>query len=81
MIDRNAPTKAIPALPPNFAKNFIEGGWRQLERVYGCRDDVILAWMAMCGGVEAMQQRRGQYIAERKRQAEAALRPRPRMIA
>lgn len=59
------PTKAVPDLPENFAKNFIEGGWRRLERVYGCRDDVILAWMAMCGGLEVMQQRRRQFLRER----------------
>lgn len=81
MNSRAAPTKAIPALPPNFEANFLEGGWRMVERVYGCRDDVILAWMAQLGGVEQLQARRREHQQERVAIAEAAMRTKPRNAA
>lgn len=53
-----------PPLPPNFVKNFIDGGWRKVERMYGARSDVNRKWLHMAGGDELIAQRR---IAKRKR--------------
>lgn len=73
---RLAPTKAVPDLPPNFARHFVEGGWRAVERHYGCRDDVVLAWMEVCGGVAVMQQRRRDWLKRKSDVARRALCPR-----
>lgn len=73
---KTPPTKAVPDLPPNFARNFIEGGWRRLERVYGCRDDVILSWMEQCGGIEHLRAERNRWMAEQMRVAREKLGPR-----
>jgi hypothetical protein len=67
---RYIPTRAIPPLPPSFESNFIAGGWRQVERVYGCRDEVILKWIEMCGGEELYAKRR-----EARRQVATAVTP------
>lgn len=69
MRNRLAPTKALPPTPPHFAENFVKGGWRRVERVYGCRDDVVLKWIELCGGMDALRARR---IAWLRTQAEAA---------
>jgi hypothetical protein len=68
---RDVPTRAVPRLPPNFARNFVEGGWRQLERVYGCRDDVLLKWFEMAGGLVSLQQRRRDWLREQSAVAQA----------
>jgi len=44
--------------PPEFADQFILGGWRQVERVYGARTDVILKWIEVNGGLADLQRRR-----------------------
>lgn len=49
---RSPPTKALPPLPPGFRDNFIRGGWRLCERMYGCRTDRLLAWHQKAGGEE-----------------------------
>ena len=48
---RSPPTKTLPPLPPGFRDNFIKGGWRLCERMYGCRTDRLLAWHQIAGGV------------------------------
>lgn len=40
----------LPGEPGEFARCFIEGGWRRLERVYGARTDRLVAWMHLAGG-------------------------------
>lgn len=42
-------TKLIPPPPPEFAHEFATGGWRRVERLYGARTDMLLAWAAQCG--------------------------------
>jgi hypothetical protein len=54
----SAQVRLIGPPPPEFADQFILGGWRQVERVYGARTDVILKWIAVCGGLEDLQARR-----------------------
>lgn len=66
---RWTPTNAIPEVPPNFARNYIEGGWRMVERIYGCRHDVILKWFEQCGGLETLQVQRRQYLRDRMQAA------------
>lgn len=36
--------------PPNFCQNFVRGGWRKAERMYGSRTEVIVNWYHVCGG-------------------------------
>jgi hypothetical protein len=74
---RPLPTRAIAPVPPNFVRNFVEGGWRRLERVYGCRDDVILTWMEISGGLEAMQDQRRAYQREQTEAARQRYAPSP----
>ena len=50
-------------LPPNFVANFLEGGWRKIERMYGARTDVNVKWLHMAGGDELIARRK---IAKRK---------------
>jgi hypothetical protein len=42
-------TKVPTPAPPNFRANFERGGWRLVERMYGCRTDQLLAWMVQTG--------------------------------
>ena len=44
-------TKIIPPPPPEFAEQFAIGGWRQVERLYGARTDLILKWIDQTGAV------------------------------
>lgn len=55
---RPPPTKGVPPVPPNFARNFVEGGWRKIERLYGARDDRLLKWIELSGGRELYRGRR-----------------------
>jgi len=41
--------KAKPP-PPHFVENFVRGGWRKVERMYGSRTDVLRNWFHICGG-------------------------------
>lgn len=72
MNHRLAPTKAVPNLPPHFEQHFIEGGWRRVERVYGCRDEVVLKWIEVCGGMDAMKGKRAKWVRERAEEARQA---------
>ena len=48
----------IPAVPPRFAEIFVEGGWRDVERMYGARTDLLLKWIEMSGGADLYRRRR-----------------------
>lgn len=48
----------LPGEPGEFARCFIEGGWRRLERVYGARTDRLVAWMHLAGGSALDEARR-----------------------
>lgn len=48
----------LPGEPGEFARCFIEGGWRRLERVYGARTDRLVAWMHLAGGTALDEARR-----------------------
>lgn len=58
---RRAPTRLIPPAPPEFADEFIAGGWRRVERLYGARTDLLLKWVEMSGG-EALHARRREHM-------------------
>jgi hypothetical protein len=64
---RGPSTKAVPPVPPNFVENFIVGGWRKIERMYGARDDRLLKWIEMSGGDDLyrarLERRRGAAVA------------------
>ncbi len=44
------PLRHIPPCPPEFAEQFVEGGWRRVERIYGARTDLLLKWIETSGG-------------------------------
>lgn len=48
----------IPSVPPYFADDFIRGGWREVERLYGARTDLLLKWIELCGGDELYERRK-----------------------
>jgi hypothetical protein len=52
------PTKIIAPPPPEFRQQFIIGGWRRVERIYGARTDTIRKWIDMLGGLAALQAER-----------------------
>lgn len=52
------PPRHIPPCPPEFAEQFISGGWRRVERIYGARTDLLLKWVEMCGGPKLYAERR-----------------------
>lgn len=70
MIGQRLQPRPIPACPPEFAREFVEGGWRRVERLYNARTDLLLKWIEMSGG-EAL------YAARRARSRPlAAVKPR-----
>ncbi len=54
---RRPPTRLIQPAPPEFAEEFVRGGWRRVERLYGARTDTLLKWIEMCGGQELHKRR------------------------
>lgn len=52
------PLRYIPPCPPEFAEQFVAGGWRRVERIYGARTDLLLKWIEACGGVALYARRR-----------------------
>ena len=48
----------IPPVPPYFADDFVRGGWREVERLYGARTDLLLKWIELSGGEKLYQRRR-----------------------
>ncbi|WP_010337794.1 hypothetical protein [Sphingobium yanoikuyae] len=64
---RRPSSKLIPPLPPEFAQQFVEGGWRRIERVYGARNDLVRKWIAMAGGERELKRLRREYMAGRRK--------------
>lgn len=56
--DKRLPTSTLPPVPPGFRDAFIRGGWRLVERNYGCRTDRLVAWHQLAGGAELDAERR-----------------------
>lgn len=50
--------RQVPACPPEFAAEFIAGGWRRVERIYNARTDLLLKWIEMSGGEKLYASRR-----------------------
>lgn len=63
-----APTKAVSRVPPNFVENFVEGGWRRVERVYGT-SRCVWQWVEMAGGADRLQSMRREYLKARTEMA------------
>jgi hypothetical protein len=55
---RGPSTKCIPPVPPHFVDNFLSGGWRKIERMYGARDDRLLKWIELSGGCDLYRARK-----------------------
>jgi hypothetical protein len=41
--------RGVSQPPPEYADNFIKGGWRLVERLYGARTLVHIKWLHICG--------------------------------
>lgn len=39
----------IEPVPHDFAEQFVIGGWRRVENVFGMRTAVVLRWLDECG--------------------------------
>lgn len=48
----------VPPVPEGFARRFVSGGWREVERIYGARTDLLIKWIEMSGGDELHALRR-----------------------
>lgn len=57
--------RPIPPCPEDFEEQFILGGWRQVERVFGARTKLLLKWIDMCGGQELYDKRKAE-LRERR---------------
>lgn len=56
-----------PPPPDEYAEQFIKhGGWRRVERLYGCRTDMHRKWQTLLGGIEELQRRRKEYLDSEK---------------
>lgn len=67
------PAERFPPLPEGFRDRFIDptarGGWRGVERAYRARREVIMRWIAECGGPKQLAAARKAAIALMKEQA------------
>lgn len=66
----------VPAVPPSFADRFVAGGWREVERLYGARTDLLLKWIQMSGGEDLHKRRRAHLKANGTRSNHAGGNPR-----
>jgi len=75
------PIDRFPPLPEGFRDRFIDpttrGGWRGVERAYGARREVIMRWIAECGGPKQLAEARKQAIA-RLRAEQSNVKRKPR---
>lgn len=58
MIHQRVQPRLIPPVPPEFAREFVAGGWRRVERLYNARTDLLLKWIDMSGGEQLYAERR-----------------------
>lgn len=63
MIGQRVQFRAIPPCPPEFGEEFVLGGWRHIEHIYGARTDLLLKWIEMSGG-NCLYERRRQYMRD-----------------
>lgn len=59
----NGSTRSTPPAPPEFVQQFIAGGWRKVERLYGARTDLLLKWIELSGG-QSLHTARAAYMRE-----------------
>ena len=58
MIGQNVQPRPIPPPPPEFAEEYVRGGWRRVERLYNARTSLVLKWIALSGGDELERRRK-----------------------
>jgi hypothetical protein len=58
MIGQRVQPRLVPPCPPEFAAEFVRGGWRGVERLYNARTDLLLKWIEMSGGEALYADRR-----------------------
>lgn len=61
---RRFPTRVTPPIPPEYEQEFIRGGHRRVERLYGARTDLHVKWQEMLGGIRALQEKRRAYLKD-----------------
>jgi hypothetical protein len=62
MMHQRISTKVIPPVPPEFENEFVAGGWRRVERLYGARTDRLMAWIERSGGETLFARRRAALV-------------------
>jgi hypothetical protein len=68
VIGQKTQPRPIPPCPPEFGEEFVLGGWRHIEHIYGARTDLLLKWIEMSGG-------RALYLRRREHMKENGVRP------
>jgi len=53
--------RKYPPMPERFPERFVKDGWRGIERYYGARTDVMMQWIAECGGLDVLKAERRRY--------------------
>ncbi|TZG25595.1 hypothetical protein [Sphingomonas montanisoli] len=50
-------TRIMPPPPAEFADEFVKGGHRRVERLYGARSDLLNKWIEISGGKDLYARR------------------------
>lgn len=64
---RRHSSKRLPPVPPEFVEQFVIGGYRRIERIYGGRNDLVRKWMEMAGGEHMLKAMRRARLSEIRR--------------
>lgn len=64
---RRPPTKLLPPVPPEFVQVFLTKGWQGVERMYGRRTSVHVAWAHLAGlSTDLSREARSKFRRERR---------------
>ncbi|QEH79927.1 hypothetical protein EIK56_18025 [Sphingomonas sp. C8-2] len=66
---RRYSSRRIPPVPIEFVDQFLEGGYRRIERIYGGRNDLVRKWMEMAGGEHVLKAMRRARLSEIRRKS------------
>lgn len=63
---RRPSSRLVPPVPAEFVQQFIEGGWRRIERVYGRRNDLVRKWIVLVGGERDLKAKRREWLLKQR---------------
>jgi hypothetical protein len=61
---RRHSSKRLPPVPPEFVEQFVLGGYRRIERIYGGRNDLVRKWIEMSGGESVLKAKRREHLIQ-----------------